>query len=73
MQTPYTWHDGTVTFEPGHSPANLDTAKVCLDVPGWLLYSLAERMTYAVPLSKVTEVTIDDLDWRGKHAPLPAG
>lgn len=57
------WFDGSITF---HDPerGHIEHAKVCFDQRGWLMYSLAEGMAYAVPVQNVLEVTLDGVDWR---------
>lgn len=56
---PMNWLAGSITLEPvtvNEAPTYMDAA-VCLDVPGMVLYQVAEGMAYAVPLSRVIEVT----------------
>jgi hypothetical protein len=52
----FTWYDGTVTFVD-EQKGTLD-ANVCFDKPGVLMYSVAEGMTYIVPMVLILEITI---------------
>jgi hypothetical protein len=55
------WYNGTITLEAefGNDGSTMDAA-VCFDVPGMVLYQTAGGMGYAVPLSRVVEVTFEN-------------
>ncbi len=60
------WREGTLTFRD-EQRGTFDHVWVNFDLfPGWLAYSVAENMTYVIPMSDVLEVTLDGLDWKSE-------
>lgn len=53
------WYDGTISLSDDKTAGSTMNALVCVSIPGIVMYSVAPGLTYAVPTSRVTEVTME--------------